>query len=172
MEEHLEQSDLQGVSGWLVLPCFMLLKSVFAHVYTIAETLGIFKAHTIHVSISSGHLAYQQPITSINIIEFILNLGLLIFEGLIFYSLLKKKRILPRLMIVWLVVLLVTTTAGSLISNAIIASINKSDYAAVVFASNGSSDPLSNPIVRALISCAIWIPYFVASKRVKATFVN
>jgi hypothetical protein len=95
------------------------------------------------------------------IFELIINVGFIAFEVVILVAFLKRKRILPSLVVAWLGLLFVTTAADLIFSSAI---------PFIASQPNDGSD--SQALARTIVGCAIWIPYFYRSQRVKATFVN
>ena len=86
--------------------------------------------------------------------------GLLVGSGILLYLFFTKKRFFPKAVIGFMVLSVVVVLADNAAVSAIPqarAQLGPSEY---------------KQIVRAVIAAAIWIPYFLRSKRVHATFVN
>ena len=86
--------------------------------------------------------------------------GLLVGSGILLYLFFTKKRFFPKAVIGFMVLSLVVVLADNAAVSAIPqarAQLGPREY---------------KQIVRAVIAAAIWIPYFLRSKRVHATFVN
>lgn len=132
--------DLKGIGGWLILPAIGL-------VLTPLVNLGVIFALDIP-ALNVGR--YQ------NLISFEIIMNLVIGAAAVCLCILffKKKAILPRCMVYYLV--------GNFLLNLL-------DY----FLAQGEGlSPDPSDLGRSIIAAAIWIPYFLNSRRVKATFVN
>ncbi|WP_414859286.1 DUF2569 domain-containing protein [Paenibacillus haidiansis] len=94
---------------------------------------------------------------SLVIFETIYNISLILFCFYILISFYRKKSIVPLLMIIFYSASLVVTII---------------DYIFVYFAFPGQAGSLIRDLVRPVITCLIWIPYFLQSERVKNTFIR
>jgi hypothetical protein len=135
-----DRSDLNGIGGWLILPAIGL-------VLTPIVNLGVIFGIDIP-ALNTGR--YQNLIS----LEIIMNLVIGAAAVCLCILFFKKKAILPRCMVYYLV--------GNFILNLL-------DYF-LAQGENLSPDP--SDLGRSIIAAAIWIPYFLSSRRVKATFVN
>jgi len=134
--------------------CFSLLQQ-FA---SIPQLLDLFKTENWKVLTSPNSPAYHPFWAPLILSEVTTNVALIILEILILYFFRRKRPLLPRLMIVWLISLLAVSFADSVLSLQIPAIASQAtDF---------------QEIVRPLVGCAVWIPYFLTSRRVKATFVQ
>jgi hypothetical protein len=78
----------------------------------------------------------------------------------------KKHRRAPRLIVGFMLTYLVFLIAGSLMKTEVMKPLGK-------FLLSGFQSPfLRKEFILALISCLTWVPYFLRSARVKATFVH
>ena len=157
-----ESSDarLQGLRGWLILVAIGLCLQPLVLVKTLADNLGAFKPETWQALTTPGSRAYHPLWAPLLVAEVAVNVGLLLGSGILLYLFFTKKRFFPRAVIGFMVLSLVVVLADNAAVSAIPqarAQVGPSEY---------------NQIVRAVIAAAIWIPYFLRSKRVHATFVN
>lgn len=164
----LEQSEPRGFGGWLIFPIIWIAISAFYQIYTI---FNILSNPGIGEVFGLGSNGFQNSMAFIISSELLLNAVPLILEGIIVFCLVKKKQVFPKIMIVWLVVMVAASGLHPLLSNAAKVALNQSDNVAVVTAYPGNGYD-SFPLVRTAIYCAIWAFYFLRSRRVKLTFVN
>jgi hypothetical protein len=146
--------DLEGLSGWLVLVAIGLVVAPFVMLYTIVTVnLPLLTDHRYQPYLSShpalAALTVFEVFTNIIFIACVLALAFLFFT---------KRKGFPTFMIIYRVtqcsvILIDTITAHALIPSANLTA----SYATVA---------------RSLIGALVWIPYFVFSRRVKATFVR
>ena len=115
------------VAGWLILPAIMVILNIAAAVYIV-------------VVVNPAYLG------AYNLVIYITNIILIFFYLFIIYSWIKRKRVLPKLMI----------TAYT---------INILSHLPVLFMEGETGGGSILPSV-------IWILYFIRSRRVKATFTN
>ena len=128
----MPEEKLQGLGGWLILPIIGLSLSVL-----------ILITNIIAVNI-------MPEFNSQNIILSFLYGALLVFVIISLFSIFKKKKYVPKMMIFFYV----TIFAISLF---------------IDFLTNNFSIP---GLIGSIIGGTIWILYFIKSKRVKNTFVN
>jgi uncharacterized protein DUF2569 len=138
-----------GIGGWLILPAIGL---VLSPLIIIGGLLVAFKIWT--ESIGALELDYPGAYVAITA-QLIMGGAFLCFFLYVAARFFTKKKSVPTLMIALLVINLVL----AVITNVLYASVFRE-----------SAD--IKEITRAILLCAVWIPYFRLSKRVKATFVN
>jgi Protein of unknown function (DUF2569) len=156
-----QQKSLKGIGGWLILPLLGLILSPLRLIYMVYEDLlPIFSPDHWEDLTSPTSQLYHPLWSRVLIFEvagyvtiFLLGLAALV-------SFLKKSRKAPRLIILWLLLALVFEGADYYFKGYIPGAAEQFD---TMFLSG---------LWRAGITAAIWIPYFLISKRVKATFVN
>lgn len=150
-----------GIGGWLILVVIGLIVTPLKISYMLFNTYWpIFRNGTWDQLTTPGMPSYHvfwAPYLTFEIVGNIVTMAL----GLttLFY-LLRKSRKTPRMAIFWYgwsaTLVVIDTCAGNLIP-----------------AVAAEPDPASTKeLIRGLIGAAIWIPYFLVSKRVKATFVH
>lgn len=113
------------VAGWLIIPAIHVLFAVFGSILILVITNPV-------------------ELEGVGLATYIFSLVLLLFSGYTIYAWVKRKRILPMLMIIF--------------------------YIAQVGESSILSDIGEQPFF--IVVCIIFIGYFIRSKRVKATFTE
>jgi VanZ family protein len=156
-----EQKLLKGIGGWLILPLLGLILSPLIKIYMIYEDLWPIFSPDYWDDLTSPTSELYHPLWSrVLIFEVAGNVTIFLLGLAALVSFLKKSRKAPRLVIMWLLLALVFVAADSYFRGYIPGAVQEYD------------NILSSELLRAGIPAAIWIPYFLISKRVKATFVN
>jgi hypothetical protein len=140
------RDPLEGISGWLILIAISL---VFTPFTIVRNAISIDLPALSHGTLggSLGGLLFLVKDVAI--------LSALILLNWLFYT---KNRLFPKLMIAFHLGLLGIHVLEHV---ALAASLPQSAVRS-----------LSRPVFGSLLSCAIWIPYLLISRRVKATFVH
>ncbi len=157
-----ESSDarLQGLRGWLILVAVGLCLQPLVLVKTLADNFEAFRPATWQTLTTPGGGAYHPLWAPLLVAEVAVNVGLLLGSGILLYLFFTKKRFFPKAVIGFMVLSLVVVLADNAAVSAIPqarAQLGPGEY---------------KQIGRAVVAAAIWIPYFLRSKRVHATFVN
>jgi hypothetical protein len=140
---------LTGIGGWLILPAIGLAINPFVALFGLAACFFL-----LFGSNGQNLIANKPGIEPVIVFEIgmdLVFLVMLIVLNIFFYT---KRKSFPKLMIVFFVLQFVLLLADHLM--------------AAPFTSNSS--PLT--VIRSFVICAIWIPYFLQSRRVALTFVN
>jgi hypothetical protein len=152
-----------GLGGWLVLPIIgLFLTLVFAVIWMSRDALPTLQ----------GDIWPQIPTSGRSTITFevFANLVFIVVPIVLLVLLFLKRRLLPRLIVGFYAFIFLAVLADSiaifLIGPQLIPDAGLREEA------GWSGSAIAGDIVRAVIMCAIWIPYFLFSKRVKNTFVN
>jgi hypothetical protein len=145
---------LEGLGGWLIYFGFGLVISPFLFIRTIFASNLSFLIDPKHQAFLSSHRAFSALIVS-EIITNIISLIALIFLNYLFFS---KRHLFPKLMIFYLVLRVCLLTFNH--------------FAFQMAAPNIDFAAGSVKLARAFLSCLIWIPYLLISRRVKVTFVR
>jgi len=152
---------LAGLRGWLVLVGIGVVLSPLTLLGGIVKTFGdTFQADTWASLTSPGGDAFHPAWAPVLTVELLLNLFYLAFSVLQVVLFFGRKRSFPKLAIGLLVLIL----AGA-IADAVVTGMLPIEDAAVL----RSSRLL---VVRSALQATIWIPYFLVSRRVRATFVH
>lgn len=146
-----------GFGGWLYLVAIGLLLTFGSSFYYLMDTiLPIYQ---------SGRLSqlYEEnwKYAFIIIYETAMNLFYVIFPVIIGYCILKKKKLLKYMAIYFYLINFAANVGYYFISNSI-----------EEMATHEIMGEQGRNIVKSFVTCLIWIPYFIISKRVKNTYTN
>ena len=150
-----------GIGGWLVLPLLALIITPARVSFFLYTTMWpIFSEGYWAVLTTPTSEAYHALWAPLLIFEIAGNVLIVLGALVALYFFLRKSKYTPRIMIAWFAFMLlfvgVDFFAGDLIP-----------------AVAEADDPeAAKELARSVGGAAIWIPYFMTSKRVKATFVN
>ena len=156
-----KQKDLAGINGWLILVAIGVIVSPVRLGYLVASTYpDIFSDGTWEALTTVGSAAYHpfwQPLLTG---EIIINGALILASLYLAYLFFTKQAAFPR----WFIGIAVFSLAFIF-----------ADAFAVKMVL--PAEPVFDPdtvreVMRAGIMVAVWVPYMLVSKRVKATFVK
>ncbi len=137
------------IGGWLILPAIGLIVTTFILIYQLFS----------YSYFSKGIWQAYQNSTFLNLymgFELFYNIAFLLFTILLIVLFFSKRTSLPILMIYFYGINLAIILIGGFVLNQ--SGIPNPDFVKDIF--------------KALLSSAIWIPYFLTSNRVKNTFCN
>ena len=140
------RDPLEGISGWLILIAISLV---------LTPLFVVRNAISIDLPVLSHGTLGRSLVGLLFLVKDVLLLSALILLNWLFYT---KKRIFPRSMIAFELGVFGVHVLEHIAHAALL------PQSAVPF--------LSRPVFGSLLSCAIWIPYLLISRRVKATFVH
>ena len=144
-----EQQEVKsGIGGWLILPAIgLVLNPIFLVIYTL---------HTIIWALSGEfqvQLVAHPGLGAWTFARILVSIALLGFVGVAAYLFFSKRSAAPRCMIALLLTFLGQGVIFTILDFAI-----------------GLDPEIAHNLIAPAFACAIWIPYFRVSKRVKATF--
>jgi hypothetical protein len=151
----------EKIGGWLILFTIgLILFPIRAIIYLFAEVLPTFSEDTwARLTTAAGDL--YHPIWAPMLIgELIGNVVLIACAGILIVCLFQRRRFVPRLAILFLALNLFFVGIDFYLARFL-------PIPAVRDISQGYFD-----LVRSSTAAFIWIPYFIFSKRVKATFTG
>lgn len=153
--------DHSGLGGWLVLVQIGLYFSLISFLVQLFQySLPAVAPETWNMITSKNSEFYHPLWRPLLIFEITYNILFLLFIVYILVNFYRKKSIVPRLMIIIYSVTVLIGIIDTVILNQIPMAAELED---------GSS---YREIFKSLVTCAIWIPYFLKSYRVKNTFVR
>ncbi|MDC8450937.1 MAG: DUF2569 domain-containing protein [Nitrospira sp.] len=139
---------LVGIRGWLILPAIGLVVGVIASIVTLIALFVMFSRLT----------RYDDSTALVFILS--VEVGLALFSIYAAIQFFKKKRNAPSV----IVTLLLVGICASILEYVVLTQILQS--------SSAIQTRILEQLTLQVPKAAIWIPYFLVSKRVKATFVN
>lgn len=157
----LDEDKLNGLRGWLLLVGFGIVVSPFRMIaqlyplYTEIISNGSWALLT-----SPGSEDYNPAYAPLIIGEMIINVTLILCWLYIAFLFFSRRRAFPK----WYIGIMAFT---------LIFMIGDSLYLIAFFPGVSINDPETiKDIIRSIVAAAIWIPYMLVSRRVKATFVR
>lgn len=153
--------ELVGLGGVLIL---VGIGRVIAPITILYSFMSMFSSTSLteimKLLLTSGSKAYNPALAKMIIAELTLMSIFFVWDIILLALFFGKKKQFPKMMIALLVTTLVSYIIDTLVAHYLVTS-----YGAM------NSGFLAK-IAGAVVSCAIWIPYFLTSIRVKATFTN
>lgn len=149
------------IGGWLILVAFGVVLSPirmaaqFFQLYFALFSNGSWAALT-----TPGSEAYNALWMPLLLLEMGVNAGLFIFSLVIVFLFFSRKRLFPRFYIIGLMFSLAFQLLDAWAFSAVL-----------------TDEPMFDPdtvngLLQLLVGAAIWVPYMLVSKRVRATFVR
>lgn len=152
---------LEGLGGWLILvQVSIYLSLISVAIMLFNNVIPAFKPEFWNVLTDPSSPAYDPLWKPMLIFEAVGNSVLLLFLIVMLPLLYGKKRAFPKTMITLMIVSLLLAAVDYAMANQI----------KFIAEMEGVNTPTE--IVRSIIYCCIWIPYFLRSERVRNTFVK
>ncbi|EKT57199.1 DUF2569 domain-containing protein [Providencia burhodogranariea] len=148
---------LEGLGGWLILPMLGLIISVFYLPFSFWMTYpDIFEYwDELTDPVSSAFIPLFKELIYFEVLGNVILYGTLLFLCYLFFT---KKRLTVRVSIFFYLFSLTLIIADVILAKQLLTlPVESTDI---------------RDILRGVVACIIWIPYFLKSVRVKNTFVN
>jgi hypothetical protein len=156
-----KEMTYERIGGWLILLAIgLVISPLKIGVTMIKDLLPVFVNGSWSILTTPGSHAYHPLWAPLLIFEVVGNMGTIVLCSIILWFFFHKSRITPQLIIAFLVINL-ALIGGDLLLSSLIPSVAQ-------HSKGGAIRELS----RSVLGAAIWIPYCLRSKRVKATFVR
>lgn len=150
-----------GIGGWLLLPALAMVVSPIRIAYDFYQTFDpILKPSVWILLLRPGTPFHNPPLAALFTWEIIANAALFVFTVWLAFLFFKKRKNVPKLYVYWLLLGCVLQIADLFFSSLV----------PIVASQNHASS--FNELAKAAIGAAIWMPYFLRSKRVRNTFVT
>ena len=150
-----------GIGGWLVLPLLgLMLTPVQVGIQTVRDFPPVLGTQVWGQLTTPGGESYHPLWAQLIIFELVTNVVVIGFSLVLLVLFFRKSRRVPSLMIGWMLL----NFAIQVIDLVLVGAIPAAASAA------GAQD--RTDLSRAVVGAAVWIPYFLRSKRVRNTFVE
>jgi hypothetical protein len=153
-------STLQGLRGWLILVGFWLCLAPLRILKTMVESASVFEANTWAALTTPGTAAYHPLWAPLILGETIANVALIALAVVAICLFFRRRRAFPAIAI------------GFLSAGVAVQVLDLASMLAIPAAAAQLSVAQFRDAMQAAVGAAIWIPYFLRSKRVEATFVQ
>jgi len=154
------QKQYDKIGGWLILVVIgLILAPIRLLVVLFKDLLPALSADTWSRLTTPGTEAYHPLWAPLLLFEIIGNCLFIVSPIIIAIFFFQKRRFVPRLIIVLLLTNLVFVAIDYFAADLIPFVAAQEDMGSLV------------ELIRVLIACTIWVPYFLVSKRAKGTFV-
>ncbi len=155
-------NEPKGIGGWLVLPALGLIITPFRMGFQfIKDLLPALTPEAWNALTKPESPAYHPLWGPLISFEVVANLVLFVFTLWLIWLFFRKSKRVPTLFVVWLLSL---------------AAVQTIDYVLVAQIPAAAAQPSDSEgikdLARSIVGAAIWIPYFIRSKRVKNTFIE
>jgi hypothetical protein len=161
----MENGHLKGIGGWLILVLIGLIISLISVAGTLTDTMNLYKPEVWHTITTYGSEAYHPLFGTWIIYETALNIFVIIFTICLLILMFRKSRLFPKLMIFYFVSAVFLQGIDYYLSYIVLTDLPNVSKALGV-------SPSLEGVMRSAVQGAVWVPYFIRSKRVKATFIN
>jgi len=159
------QNIPRGIGGWLIFVVIGLVATpLFNFHYVFNELMPFFEPENWIEFTTVGGDFYHPLFGTIVILELVYNISIPLLAIWLLILMYMKRTFFIKLMLIYLISSLVLGLLLGLITNNVTNSIFEID--------TDSQFEFVKSILQMIISSAIWIPYFIVSKRVKNTFVK
>jgi hypothetical protein len=155
-----DENTIPNIGGWLIFFTIGLV------LYPVQTAVSLFTELIPAVSpqnwsaltspASPGHHSLWAPLV---IVELVGNVLFLIFSIWLIIFFFSRRKYVPKLTILFLITNLIFVGVDYYLTHYII-----------IRASSLNVDAIIN-LVRSVVACIIWVPYFVCSRRVRRTFI-
>lgn len=158
----LEPNEPQGIGGWLILPALALIFTPIRMGFQFyRDMLPNLTPQIWNTLIDPTSTAYHPLWAPLIVFEIAVNLAQFIFTLWLAWIFFKKSSQTPKFYIIWLILFALIRIIDALLVKQI----------PMATAQSVGTETIKD-ITRSIIGAAIWIPYFLVSKRVKNTFIE
>lgn len=157
-----KERSLDGIGGWLILVVLGLLLSPIRIVTLLSQYhVPMFSDGTWELLTTPSSDFFHPFWAPLIAFEIAGNLLILLLGLLTLYFLFRKSKYTPRFAIAWLLTSFIFVIADYFLADTI-----------PLIAAQPADPETIKEVARSTVGAAIWVPYFLVSKRVKATFTR
>jgi hypothetical protein len=149
-----------GIGGWLYLVAVGLCLTPIRIAAEIVKGLGPLDPATWHAVTTPGTRAYHPLFGPLIAGELVVNAALLIWAGVLLYLFFAKRRSFPLVVITFMIARVVFQAAD--LGVALMIPVTAARIGPAVYGT----------LALGILVTLIWVPYFIRSRRVEATFVR
>lgn len=160
LSSSVDEQKYQKIGGWLYIVGIGVVLNPILYVYTIAQSVSVLSYDVWRLITTPGTEVYHPMLAPLIVFELVTTVGFLVLSIAVAIYFFQKRKILPKLIITFLLSNLAFCVIDFLWVNSITLSVSL------------GADYLINWVYRTAIACLIYVPYFLKSKRVKGTFVH
>lgn len=151
----------KGIGGWLVLVVIgLVVHPMLVGYFLMTAHWPLFRDGLWPVLTTPGTEAYHPLLAPLIIFEVVGNVVSMTLAFVTLWFLFRRSRHTPQLAIAWLIWGAAIVVIDNLVADRIPAIAAQQD-------TEGARE-----LVRSIVNAAIWVPYFMVSRRVRATFVE
>lgn len=162
MDKAEAQNSLEGIRGWLILVLIGILITPIRIGLMLAQThIPMFSDGTWSALTSPSSESYHHLWGPLLAFEMAGNIAVITLALITLLFFLRKSRHTPKIAIIWLLSGFVFVVADYFLAEQIPA-----------IAEIATDAETFKEVARSTIGVLIWVPYFLVSKRVKATFIR
>ena len=151
----------KGIGGWLILPAIGLVASpVLILIAAVQDLLPAFEESAWEALTTPGSVDYHPANEAMLYFALVVGIGQIAFALVLNYLFWNKSRRVPKLFVLWLIVNVVVVAIDTLWELQFLEVAERMDVS------------IYKNVGREIFHAAVWIPYFLVSKRVRNTFVE
>lgn len=161
--EKSPEENLKGVDGWLML---FVAGTFLSIVLGLINLMSYGQAFSDIASVKDTIPGYQDAAMPLLWFEMSVNALFIIAAVATIFLILKRKKLARTIAILYLSSNVIFMAADYLWGVSVLQNFDLLQYAEAEMKS------VSSDVGKSILSALIWVPYFIVSKRVKATLVN
>lgn len=165
---------IEGLGGWLAILQILLYGSLFSLLLQLLISYSAMNGdawNVLALETSEHFVAAWRNAVTFEVGSSLFQIGLIVYVLFMFYG---KKRLLPKLMIVYFPIVFLLNLADYYLLHQAEAALALVELPEALSVRSTGTDKVfaSRALFRSFAGCLIWIPYFLKSERVENTFVR
>ena len=157
-----QEQNLDGIRGWLILFLITLLVSpIRICLFLYRNFVPLFSDGSFERLTTPTSDVYHPLWMPLLTFEIVCNCLIIVFGLFVLFYLIRKSKKTPKLAIAWLILGFIFVVGDYFFADMI-----------PLIAAQPEDPETIKEVARSTIGAVIWVPYFLVSKRVKATFTR